>query len=62
VDNNHWLIIDSQMVKYHLRMLSEILHIQLEVLKTLNPATLLLVDSGPLEHDCLEVMEPARSN
>jgi hypothetical protein len=31
--------------------------IQLEVVKTLNLATLLLVDSGPLEHECLEVMD-----
>jgi hypothetical protein len=32
-------------------------HIQLEVVKTLNLATLLLVESGPLEHDCLEVID-----
>jgi hypothetical protein len=41
---NYWLT-SSQMVKYQ-SMLCENLHIQLEV-KTLNPATLLLVDSGP---------------
>jgi hypothetical protein len=29
----------------------------LEVVKTLNPATLLPVDSGFLKHDCLEVMD-----
>jgi hypothetical protein len=31
--------------------------VQLEVVKILNPATLLSVDLGPLEHDCLEVMD-----
>jgi hypothetical protein len=29
----------------------------LEVVKTLNLATLLPIDSGPMEHDCLEVMD-----
>jgi hypothetical protein len=43
------------MVKYQ-SMLCENLHIQVEVVKTQNPAPLLLVDSGPPEHDCLEVM------
>jgi hypothetical protein len=42
-------------------------HIRLEVVKTLNPATLLAIDSGPWEIDCLEVMDevflkPGRSN
>jgi hypothetical protein len=31
--------------------------IHLEVVKTLNPATLLSVDSGPLEHVSLDVMD-----
>jgi hypothetical protein len=43
------------MVKYQ-SMLCENLHIQLEVVTSLNLATLLPIDSGPLEHDCLEVM------
>jgi hypothetical protein len=43
------------MVKYQ-SMLYENLHIRLEVVETLNPATLLPIFSGPLEHDCLEVM------
>jgi hypothetical protein len=38
-------------------MLCENPGIQLDVVKTLNPATLLPVDSGSLEHDCLEVMD-----
>jgi hypothetical protein len=38
-------------------MLCENPHIRLEVVKTLNPAALLPVDSGPPEHDCLEVMD-----
>jgi hypothetical protein len=38
-------------------MLCENPTIWLEVVKTLNPATLLPVDLGPLEQDCLEVME-----
>jgi hypothetical protein len=29
----------------------------LEVVKTLNPSTLLPIDSGPPKHDCLEVMD-----
>jgi hypothetical protein len=38
-------------------MLCENLHIWLEVVKILNLATLLLIDSGPPNHDCLEVMD-----
>jgi hypothetical protein len=38
-------------------MLYENLHIQLEVVKSLILATLLLVDSVPLEYDYLEVMD-----
>jgi hypothetical protein len=38
-------------------MLCENLCIQLEVVKTFNLATLLLVDLGTLEHDCLDVMD-----
>jgi hypothetical protein len=49
------------MVKYQ-SMLCENPHIQLEVGKTLNPATLLLVDLGPLKHDCLEVMDKVFSS
>jgi hypothetical protein len=49
------------MVKYQ-SMLCENPHIWLEVVKTLNPATLLLVDSGPLERDCLEVMDEVFSS
>jgi hypothetical protein len=49
---NYWLT-NSQMAKYQ-NMLCENLHVQLEVVKTLNPATLLQVSSGPPEHDCLD--------
>jgi hypothetical protein len=52
---NYWLTI-LQMVKYQ-SMLYENPHIQLEVVKTLNLATLLLVDLGPLEHDSLKVID-----
>jgi hypothetical protein len=38
-------------------MLCKNLHVQLEVVKTLNPAALLQVNSGPLEHACLEIMD-----
>jgi hypothetical protein len=38
-------------------MLCENPHIWLEVVKILNPSTLLLVESGPLEHNCLEIMD-----
>jgi hypothetical protein len=31
--------------------------IQLDIVKTLNPTTLLQVDLGSPEHDCLEVMD-----
>jgi hypothetical protein len=44
------------MINYQ-SILCKSLCIQLEVVKTLNPATLLPVDSGPLEHDYLEVMD-----
>jgi hypothetical protein len=37
-------------------------HIQLEVVKTLTPATLLPIDSGTPEHDCLEVMDEVLSS
>jgi hypothetical protein len=43
-------------------MLCENLHIQLEVVKTLNSAILLQVDSGSLEYDCLEVMDEVFSS
>jgi hypothetical protein len=39
------------------KQVCENLCIRPEVVKTLNPATLLPVDSGPLEHDCSEVMD-----
>jgi hypothetical protein len=42
------------MVRYQI-ILCENLCIQLEVVKILNPTTLLLVDSVPQEHVCLEV-------
>jgi hypothetical protein len=38
-------------------MLRENLRDWLEVVKTLNPATLLQVNSGLLENDCLEIMD-----
>jgi hypothetical protein len=61
---NYWLT-NSQMVKYQ-TMLCENPHIQLEIVKTLNLTNLLPADLGPLEHDCLEVMDevflkPAKS-
>jgi hypothetical protein len=52
---NYWLT-NSRMVKYQ-SMLCENPCVQLEVVKTLNPATLLQVDSGPPGHDCLEIMD-----
>jgi hypothetical protein len=57
---NYWLT-NSQMVKYQ-SILCENLYIWLEVVKTLNPATLLPVDSGPLEHDCLAIMDEVFSS
>jgi hypothetical protein len=44
------------MVKYQIT-LCENPHIWLEVAKTLSMATLLPVDLGSLERDCLEVMD-----
>jgi ribonuclease HI len=44
------------MLKYQ-SMLCENPHIWLEVVKTLNLANLLPVDSAPLEHNCIEVMD-----
>jgi hypothetical protein len=52
---NYWLT-NSQMVRYQ-SMLCKNPCIQLEVVKTLNLATLLPVDSGSLKHDCLQVMD-----
>jgi hypothetical protein len=46
---NYWLT-NSQMVKYQ-RMLCDNPHIWLEVVKTLNPAILLPIDSAPPKHD-----------
>jgi hypothetical protein len=43
-------------------MLCEILSVWLEVIKTLNLATLLPVNSGPQEYDCLEVMDEVFSS
>jgi hypothetical protein len=43
-------------------MLCKNLHVQLEVVKTLNPATLLSVNSRPLERDCLEIMDEVFSS
>jgi hypothetical protein len=57
---NYWLT-NSQMVKYQ-SMLCKNLHVQLEVVKTLNPVTLLWLNSGPLEHDCLEIMDEVFSS
>jgi hypothetical protein len=50
---NYWLT-NSTMAKYQ-SMLCENPHIWLEVL-ILNPATLLLIDLSPLEHECIEIM------
>jgi hypothetical protein len=55
---NYWLTY-SQIVIYQI---CENPFIQLEVIKTINPATLLPIDSGPLEHDCLEVMDEVFSS
>jgi hypothetical protein len=49
------------MAKYQ-SILYKNLHVQLEVVKTLNSATLLRVNSGPLEHDCLEIMDEVFSS
>jgi hypothetical protein len=47
---------NSLMVKYQ-SMLCENPRVWLEVVKTLNPATLLPIDSDPTERDCLEVLD-----
>jgi hypothetical protein len=57
---NYWLA-NSQMIKYQ-SILCENPYIQLEVVRTLNLATLLPVDSGPSEHDSLEVMDEVFSS
>jgi hypothetical protein len=49
------------MVKYQ-SMLCESLRIQMEVVRTPNLVTLLPVDSGPPEHDCLVVMDEVFSS
>jgi hypothetical protein len=59
---NYWFT-NSWMVKYQ-SILCKSMHVQLEVVKTVNPATLLQVNSGPPEHDCLDygwgVLQPTR--
>jgi ribonuclease HI len=57
---NYWLT-NFWMVRYQ-SMLCENPWIRLEVVKTLNLATLLLVDLGPLEHDCLEIIDKVFSS
>jgi hypothetical protein len=52
----HCWLTNSQMVKNQ-SMLCENLCTLLEVVKTLNPAMLLPVDSGPPEHDSLNIMD-----
>jgi hypothetical protein len=49
------------MVKYQ-SMLCKNLHVQVEVVKTVNPAILLWVNSGPQEHNCLEIMDEVLSS
>jgi hypothetical protein len=56
----YWLT-NSWMVKYQ-SMLCENLCVQLEVIKTLNLATLLPTDLGSPKHDCLEVMDEVFSS
>ena len=50
-----WLT-NARMVRYQ-GMLWENPRIHLEVMPTLNPATLLAVGPGQPDHDCIEVME-----
>lgn len=57
---NHWFT-NSRMVKYQ-GMLCENPRVHLDVVKTLNPATLLPVEPGPPEHDCLQVMDEVFSS
>jgi hypothetical protein len=57
----NYCLTNSQMVKYQ-RMLHINPHVQLEVVKTLNLATLLWVNLGPSEHDCLEIMDEVFSS
>jgi hypothetical protein len=57
----NYRLTNSQIVKYQ-SMLCKNSHIQLEVVKTLNPATLLWVHSGPPEHDCIEITDEAFSS
>jgi hypothetical protein len=59
-NGNYWLT-NSLMVKYQ-SMLCENPCIQLESVKTLNPATLLPIDSGSPGHDCLKVMDEVFSS
>jgi hypothetical protein len=49
------------MVRYQ-SMLGKTPQVLLEVVKTLNPATLVWVNSGPQEHDSVEVMDEVFSS
>jgi hypothetical protein len=57
---NYWLT-NSWIVKYQSRLCKN-MYVQLEVVKSLNPDTLLQVISGPPEHDCLEIMDEVFSS
>ena len=56
----YWLT-NARMVRYQ-GILRENPHIHLEVVRTLNPATLLPVGLGQTDHDCFEVMDEVFSS
>jgi hypothetical protein len=56
----YWLT-NARMVRYQ-SMLCENSQVKLEVVRTLNPATLLPSAAGPLDHDCVEVINEVFSS
>lgn len=56
----HWLT-HTRITQYQ-GLLCENPRVQLEAVRTLNPATFLPVAEGAPEHDCLEVLEEVYSN
>ena len=52
---HHWLM-HARMTQYQ-GLLCENPQVKLEVVWTLNPATFLTDEAGPLDHDCLEILD-----
>jgi hypothetical protein len=57
----HYWLTNARMVRYQ-RMLCENPQVKLKVVWTLNPVTLLLSTAGPIDHDCVGVINEVFSS